>query len=257
MAGTDDSKFAIVSHMSLILSKDAALYYEEYGSGESLILVHDFLGSLETEWRRFIPMFARHFHTIAFDLRGHGKTNNPSGKLHLKTLVDDLHVLYDTLQIEQANICGNGFGGYIALAYGLQHPGRVRGLIMHGTRFFWNDVSTRAALEHLEADDQRKYTQGNTQADRQLLLAEAKECLVTISQEAIPEDAVTLTDFPVLVSIGDLDEMIPRNEAEQLAQMIPNARLSVLENTRHPLRTVQSVSFLERAVTFFNAEENA
>jgi pimeloyl-ACP methyl ester carboxylesterase len=228
MAGTDDSKFAIVSHMSLILSKDAALYYEEYGSGESLILVHDFLGSLETEWRRFIPMFARHFHTIAFDLRGHGKTNNPSGKLHLKTLVDDLHVLYDTLQIEQANICGNGFGGYIALAYGLQHPGRVRGLIMHGTRFFWNDVSTRAALEHLEADDQRKYTQGNTQAD-----------------------------FPVLVSIGDLDEMIPRNEAEQLAQMIPNARLSVLENTRHPLRTVQSVSFLERAVTFFNAEENA
>jgi pimeloyl-ACP methyl ester carboxylesterase len=242
--------------MSFILSNDAALYYEEYGMGEPLILVHDLLGSLESDWRRFIPMLARHFHTIAFDLRGHGKTNNPSGTLCRKTLVDDLHVLYDTLQIEQANICGYGFGGYIAFAYGLQHPGKVCGLIMHGTRFFWNDVSARATWEDLEVSEQRKQPPGKTRVDRQPLLAAARECLETVAQQAIPEDAVALANFPVLVSLGDSDEIIPREEARRLVQILPNAKLSVLENTKHPLQTVQSVSFLERAVVFFNAEEN-
>ena len=117
--------------MSYIRSIDAALYYEEYGSGETLILLPDFLGTIESDWRRFLPEFAGHFHVVAADLRGHGKTNNPSGTLRVDSLCADLDTLFETLEIDAAFLCTHGIISSLAVIYAIRHPERIRGIILH------------------------------------------------------------------------------------------------------------------------------
>lgn len=248
--------------MSYILSKDAALYYEEYGSGRTLILLPGLLGTIESHWRRFLPEFSRHFHTVAVDLRGHGKTNNPAGKLRLEMLVDDLHALVDTLQIERALICGYSLGGYIGLAYGLRHPGKIPALIMHGTKFFWTEQAVSAMIAQLDPESimakvpawgqalQRDHQPANgTDGWRHLLLASA-EFIRSLSEDGLNEATLALADFPILVSRGDADEIIPQEEAERLVSLLPNAAQRVLLDAKHPLQSVRKEALVEMVLEF-------
>ncbi|MBX2991314.1 MAG: alpha/beta fold hydrolase [Bacteroidetes bacterium] len=248
--------------MSLISSKDCAIYYEEHGSGEPLILLPGLLGTIESHWRRFIPDFARHFHVIAVDLRGHGRTNNPSRRIRLHQLVADLFSLYETLQIDSARICGYSLGGYVGLAFGIQHPGRVQSLLMHATKFYWTHEAVASTVKDFDAEKirekvpqwaaqlQQDHAPANGDDGWKALLASAKEFIETMPAEGLTENAVKLAAFPVLVSAGDSDEMIPRAEVERLAAALPNGKPDVLLNTRHPMQHVQKTPFLELAIPF-------
>jgi predicted esterase len=74
--------------------------------------------------------------------------------------------------------------------------------------------------------------------------------------EGLTETSLKLADFPVLVSVGDSDEMISRNEAEQLASALPIGTLRVLLNTRHPMPKVDTKVFLDIAMPFVTSAEN-
>ncbi len=250
--------------MSFIRSRDSALYYEEHGTGETLILLPGLLGTIESQWHRFIPHFAEHFHVIAVDLRGHGRTDNPSGQLHLHTFVADLFALYESLQIESARICGYSLGGYVALAFGIQHPGTVEALLLHGTKVYWTPENVDATIK--EFDHERilqkvpvwaeqllhDHSHANGEDGWKHLLQQAKAFIRTMPVEGLTTGALKLANFPVLVSVGDSDEMIPRSEAEQLADTLPYGMLNIFPNTRHPMPQVDSKMFLDIADSFFN-----
>ena len=254
--------------MSFILSKDAALYYEEYGSGETLILLPGLLGTIESHWRRFIPDLARYFHIIAVDLRGHGKTNNPSGRLTLSAFIEDLHTLYDSLQIDRASLCGYSLGGYIGLAFGLQNPFKVRSLLMHGTKFFWTEAAIQAATKDFDPATimqkvpawgetlQRDHEPGNDIDGWKQLLKTSGEFIESMQHNGLPHENLSRAVFPIAVSVGDSDEMIPREEAERLVRLLPNARLHIMENTKHPMQSVQKGPFVDFAQSFLGNESS-
>ncbi|MER3524151.1 MAG: hypothetical protein C4326_08815 [Ignavibacteria bacterium] len=248
--------------MAYIRSKDATLYYEEYGTGEPLILLTGLLGTIERHWRRFIPDFARQFHVIAVDLRGHGRTDNPSGTLRLHALVGDLFALYEALDLDSARICGYSLGGYIGLAFGVQHPGRVHALMMHASKFYWTPTAAAAAAEDLDAElimEKAPQWAKQLQADHafgsedawRTLVHSAREFIGTLPAEGLSEHALRLADFPVLVTVGDADDMIPRGEAERLTAALPNGTLEILPETPHPLQRVKKEVVLNRALMFF------
>lgn len=255
--------------MSLIRSKDAALYYEEHGSGEPLILLPGLLGTIESHWRRFIPELARQFHVIAIDLRGHGRTDNPSGMLRLHQLVHDLFAVYETLEIEAAHVCGYSLGGYIGLAFGAQHPGRVLSLFMHGTKFYWTEDAVASATREFDPETiiakvpkwaaqlQRDHSPANGEEGWRHLLGSAAEFIQTLPSEGLTEHSVRLAVFPSCVSVGDSDEMIPAAEAAQLAGALPHARHLVLPGTRHPMQFVHKQLFLDSLASFFPAPGEA
>lgn len=255
--------------MSFIRSKDSAIYYEEHGSGEPLILLPGLLGTIESHWRRFIPDFAKHFHVIAVDLRGHGRTNNPSEQFRLHMLVADLFSLYETLEIDSARICGYSLGGYIGLAFGIQHPGRVQSLLMHGTKFYWTPDAVISSTKDFDPQKildkvpkwatqlQQDHAPANGDDGWKIVLNSAKEFIETMPTEGLTENSLTLADFPVHVSIGDSDEMIPRIEAKRLVSSLPNGTLSVFTSTRHPMQHVRKIPFLELALSFFQAKTAA
>ena len=119
--------------MSEIRVDDLTIYYEISGTGAPLVLLPGLLGTIESNWRRFIPALARHYRTISVDLRGHGRTDNPdpsgkesTGKLYIERMVDDLIGLLDGLEFEQASVLGYSLGGCVGLAAGLKRPGRIK-----------------------------------------------------------------------------------------------------------------------------------
>ncbi|MFN0158666.1 MAG: alpha/beta fold hydrolase [Bacteroidota bacterium] len=136
--------------MSFIRSNDATIYYEEYGTGEPLILLPGLLGTIESHWRRFVPELGKHFRTIAVDLRGHGRTNNPSQTLSINTFLNDLENLFNALEIDRAHLCGYSLGGYIGLAYGLEHPRSIASVATHGTKFYWTREAIDRTLKTLD-----------------------------------------------------------------------------------------------------------
>jgi pimeloyl-ACP methyl ester carboxylesterase len=140
--------------VSEIRVNDIKIYYEINGTGSLLVLLPGMLGTIESDWRRFIPALAKHYCTIAIDLRGHGRTDNPAplgkvgtGKLQIGQMADDLNGVLDELGFEKASVLGYSLGGCIGLLAGLKRQGRIKALVMHAVKFFWNEdsISTMVA----------------------------------------------------------------------------------------------------------------
>lgn len=105
---------------------DSELYYETYGSGSPLILIHGDWADRRV-WQPQIEAFSQAYQVVVYDLRGHGRST--VGDLPYSH-VDDLLALLDRLGIAQAILAGHGLGGAVARAAAIEKPQRVAALIL-------------------------------------------------------------------------------------------------------------------------------
>jgi 3-oxoadipate enol-lactonase len=109
--------------------------YSIEGDGPALFLIHG-IGAARNTWRKAMPLLARHFKVISYDLRGHGESPMPNGEFGLDDLVADLERLREITGIEQAHFAGHSLGGMIGPAYALRYPDRVLSLGLLSTAAF-------------------------------------------------------------------------------------------------------------------------
>jgi 3-oxoadipate enol-lactonase len=103
------------------------IYYEVAGVGISIFLIHGW--SFDTRcWQDQVPILAKDYKVICYDLRGFGKSSLPDSIPYSHT--EDLIALMDFLNIEKAIFLGHSFGGRIAIDMALKYPGRTIGLIL-------------------------------------------------------------------------------------------------------------------------------
>jgi pimeloyl-ACP methyl ester carboxylesterase len=112
-----------------VLANGIELYYEEFGSGEPLLLVMGWGGNAAA-WKPQIPGLAEHFRVIAFDTRGVGRSSAPDTPYSSKAMAADAAGLLDALAIPSAHVFGISMGGMIAQELALRHPDRVDALIL-------------------------------------------------------------------------------------------------------------------------------
>jgi len=235
--------------VSYIRSDDAALYYEEYGGGETLILLPGLWGTIDLDWRRFIPDVARHFHTVAVDLRGHGKTDNPSGALQPSQLLADVATLYETLEIDRAFLCTHGIMAFLPLMFALQSPAKVGGIMLHAPRGVIGRAEgthddTALSIPYTEPELRHAHAPGSgPDGWRRLVLQSA----ALSSGVPLGRTELRALRVPVLVTCGDRDTP---GEAAELSRELPAARLSVLPKTGHRIASVQKPSFLAALLAF-------
>jgi pimeloyl-ACP methyl ester carboxylesterase len=111
-----------------------SLHYEEHGSGEPLILLHGGIGAGEM----FAPIVAgltEGRRVITVDLQGHGGTADVDRPLRPEDMADDIAALLDHLGLEQIDLMGYSLGGIVALRTAIQHPERVRRLVLVSVGF--------------------------------------------------------------------------------------------------------------------------
>lgn len=109
------------------------IYYEEYGRGVPLLLIHEGVDTLSM-WAPHIPTFARHFRVIAPDSRGHGRTKNPAEQLSYRLMAEDMAAFICALELNKPFVCGYSDGGQIALELGIHYPHLAQGYIMCGAQ---------------------------------------------------------------------------------------------------------------------------
>jgi len=106
------------------------VYYEVYGNGKPLILLHGAFMTIEGNWGQLIPELSKTRKVIAIEMQGHGHTSYSDRKLDLPTLANDVAGVMDFLKVDSADVAGYSMGGSVAYQLILQSPNRVKKLII-------------------------------------------------------------------------------------------------------------------------------
>jgi len=109
-------------------------YYEIRGKGEPLLLLHGGLGSIDM-FAQIMPMLAANREIIGVDLHGHGRTMLGNRPINLPAIGDDLNEILKRLGYGQVDVLGYSLGGGVALRLAVQHPERVRRLVIASAPF--------------------------------------------------------------------------------------------------------------------------
>ena len=106
------------------------VYYEVYGDGKPIVLLHGAFYTIEMNWGQLIPELAKTRKVIAIELQGHGHTPFSDRKLSRATLASDVEKVMDYLKIDSADVAGYSFGGQVAYQFAIQSPKRLRKLVI-------------------------------------------------------------------------------------------------------------------------------
>lgn len=106
------------------------VYYEVYGEGKPIILLHGAFYTIGLNWSQLIPELSKTRKVIALEMQGHGHTPYSDRKLDIKTLASDVEGVMDYLKIDSADVAGYSMGGSIAYQFAVQSPKRLRKLII-------------------------------------------------------------------------------------------------------------------------------
>lgn len=106
------------------------VYYEIYGEGKPLILLHGAFYTIEMNWAELIPGLAKNRKVIAIEMQGHGHTPFSSRELSITTLASDVEKIMDYLKIDSADVAGYSMGGSVAYQFAVQSPKRLRKLVI-------------------------------------------------------------------------------------------------------------------------------
>lgn len=224
------------------------IYYEEYGSGEPLVLLHG--GTMTSKmWSQHIPAFAERFRVIAPEIRRHGNTDNPTGEFSYRFLADDAAGFIRALELRRPIICGYSDGGQIVLELGMHYPDLAGALVIGAAWFRFTDsyrdwltafgfeVPGRVDLEHIEREMPRMVeTWRAWHAPRGADYW--KTLLPQISTMWMTPLDYTEADFrkirvPTLILVGDRDGMVTLEEAVDMYRYIQGAELAIVPDSDH------------------------
>ena len=106
------------------------VYYEVYGEGKPIVLLHGAFMTIEMNWGQLIPELSKTRKVIAIELQGHGHTQFSDRKLDYPTLASDVEGVMNHLKVDSADVAGYSMGGYVAYQLAIQSPKRVTKLVI-------------------------------------------------------------------------------------------------------------------------------
>ena len=114
------------------------VYYEVYGEGKPIILLHGAFYTIEMNWGQLIPELSKTRKVIAIEMQGHGHTPFSDRKLSITTLASDVEKVMDYLKIDSADVAGFSMGGSVAYQFAVQSPKRLRKLVIISSTYKTN-----------------------------------------------------------------------------------------------------------------------
>ena len=106
------------------------IYYEVYGEGKPLVLLHGAFMTIEANWAQLIPELSKTRKVIAIEMQGHGHSPYSDRKLDLVTLASDVEEVMNYLKVDSADVAGYSMGGSVAYQLIVQSPKRVKKLVI-------------------------------------------------------------------------------------------------------------------------------
>lgn len=206
--------------------KDTKLYYEIYGEGEPLFLLHGNSGSIKDFYQQ-IPVLSKQFKVIVVDTRGQGKSNDTSKKEFTYTqFAQDIKALADHLGLKKINIAGWSDGGITGLEFAIKYPENLDKLIIIGANTFPSGVDERLT-SHMK--NQLLVLNMENKPEK---FNERRLVKMMLNEPHISTKDLNKIQSPVLVIAGDQD-VIKQDHTEMMAKEMPHAELKIYKNATH------------------------
>ena len=262
--------------MPFIQNHDAKIYWDERGEGEPLLLIMG-LAYPSDMWYRTRPLLAEKYRTIAIDNRGIARSDMPPGPYPIALMASDALAVLDAAGVESAHVYGISMGGMIAQELTLQHPERVRSLILGCTAaggpttiqaepevgqmisargimspeeaaeaavpFIYHPSTPRARIDE-DLNVRRPWF-----ARPEAYMAQLQGILAWEAYSRLPQITT-----PTLVIHGENDRLVPAGNGRLIAGRIPGAKLVMIPQASHIYPTDQPEASHRAILEFLAAQ---
>ncbi|MBK7886809.1 MAG: alpha/beta hydrolase [Bacteroidetes bacterium] len=220
------------SHGQSLLLNGAKQYFEVYGQGEPLVLIHGNGGNIGY-MKPQIKFFARKYKVIVMDCRGRGNSELGSDSLTYMQITKDVNDILTHLKIDSAYVVGRSDGGIIALLMGIYYPEKVKKIVAFAANLTPDTLALYPSFLNEVKRDRR-------QADEMLLKKDSTQNWKILQQRnrmmefqpQISAGDLQKIKCPVLVMSTDRD-IIQEEHTVYIYRNIPRANLSILAGESH------------------------
>jgi pimeloyl-ACP methyl ester carboxylesterase len=204
------------------------MYYEIYGQGEPLLMIHGNSGSINNFMYQ-IPYFSKTYKVIAVDSRAQGKSEDLQDSLSFEMMADDFSTLLEKLKIDSCYVLGWSDGGINGLLLAMRHPQKVKRLAITGANL-WPDSTAISGEDFLWG--LHYYDTLGEMPQTPDILKTRKLVKLDTFEPHITQEQLKQIKCPTLVIGGDHD-IILTEHTMLIAKSIPGAYLWILPNSSH------------------------
>ncbi len=204
---------------------DIALYYQEKGTKEPFILLHG-NGEDGSYFKHQTDFFYDRYKVISLDTRGHGKSPRGTKPFTIKQFACDLYDFMTGLGISDAVILGFSDGANIAMEFAINHPDMVKALILNG-----GNLNPKGVKRTTQIPIEIGYKIAGRFASKSPDAKKNAEMLgLMVHEPNIERSELSKITAPTLVICGSND-IIKESHTKEIAESIPNARLSIIKGS--------------------------
>jgi pimeloyl-ACP methyl ester carboxylesterase len=223
------------------------LYYEVYGTGEPLLLVHG-NGASIASFKAQIDHFRKSYKVIAMDSRDQGRSGDSPDRITYEKMTDDLAALLDHLKIEPVNVLGWSDGGIEGLLLGIRHPAKVKKIAAMAANL--NPTEEALSPEVLAMgksmmDSIPAAAKETPQGKREL-----RAIQMALEEPHIDPKSLEAITAPTLVLAGDHD-VIRDEHTLEIYHNIPNSQLCIFPDATHMIPYDEPARFNAAVERFF------
>ena len=244
------------------------------GAGPLVVFLHG-IGGNKTNWRDQVPIFAEHFHAVAWDARGYGDSDDYEGPLRYQDFADDLVRVIDHFGAKRAHLVGLSMGGSIIQEFHSRHAGRIASMTLCDTRATFGTAPSQDASADFIRLRLKPLQEGKEPRDIAPTVAKslvAPDAPPEILQRLIDSIAALHKDsymktllargtwkcsfdprtvtVPTLVVCGSEDRLTPPSASQELADGIAGAKLALIPGAGH-LSNIEKPDEFNRVVLAF------
>lgn len=213
------------------------MYYEVHGEGDPLVLLHWWTGSSQS-WEPFIVDLAKEYQLIIPDLRGHGRSTNPTSQFTFRQSALDVFALLDELKIDRFKAMGGSGGGLTLLHMATQQLARVEAMVLIGAPSYWSEQNRAFTRQSKDWDlDWDQLRQRHVYGDDQIrtlldqLYSFADKYGDAYANFTPPY--LSIITAKTLIVDGDRDPFIHVSMLVEMYTFIPDAYLWIIPNGKH------------------------
>lgn len=216
---------------------DAKIYYEVYGSGEPVLVLHGGGVGCTYEMGRFINELSKNYQVIAMSTRGHGKSEIGSKHITYEQRANDAFSVLSAVTDKPAIVLAFSDGAYASYKLAVMYPQHVKKLIAIGAGEnlpLLRKIPTSTVEQISTADMEFMKLQLSLMPEPQRLQEYWNDFYSFYNNQTISKETFGKIQCPVLLISGEKDTHAPLATIIAAYNMIPNAQLTIIANAPHP-----------------------
>lgn len=250
---------------------NAKIYATAFGSTTSPVIVGigGWIGSWEL-WAEPFAILSQNWHVITYDHRGAGVTVAPVESITFNRLVDDVFAVLDAYNVENCVLAAESAGALTALGAALKYPNRITGLVIVDGMYFRDtppekdlfllglrkaypatlDRFVETCVPEPDSDHIKRW-------GRQIIERASQAAAIALylsAGEINLRNELSRISQPTLIIHGEADDIVPVEEARRLAEILPNAKLSVLPGAGHVPTMTRPLEVAHEIINFFGSK---